>query len=117
MEQKNMFAVLLLMLLLGIGVQAQTKRSDDFRKKYELKEVVVSAWPMRWLNMKPSSMQVNRFLKILQEFYFNNLQRAATCRSFFIIPLVHFLHHAESILCGAFACHADGVVLSSRSVF
>ena len=47
MGRKNMFAVLLLMLLLGIGVQAQTKRSDDFRKKYELKEVVVSTWSIR----------------------------------------------------------------------
>ena len=41
MEQKNMFAVLLLMTLFCMGVQAQTQRSDDFKQKYELKEVVV----------------------------------------------------------------------------
>ena len=36
---KSVFAALL--ILCGVTVQAQTKRSDDFRAKYELKEVVV----------------------------------------------------------------------------
>ncbi|MBO6018735.1 MAG: histidine-type phosphatase [Prevotella sp.] len=39
--KKNLLCMLAAILLCGKGLQAQTKRSDDFRAKYELKEVVV----------------------------------------------------------------------------
>jgi glucose-1-phosphatase len=39
--KKNGLLVIAAILLCGPGLQAQTKRSDDFRAKYELKEVVV----------------------------------------------------------------------------
>jgi len=38
---KNKLWILAAILLCGSGLHAQTKRSDDFRAKYELKEVVV----------------------------------------------------------------------------
>ena len=40
MKKKGMW-VLALLLIIGAGAEAQIKRSDEFRNKYELKEVVV----------------------------------------------------------------------------
>jgi glucose-1-phosphatase len=40
MKQNKLWMLAAILLCCG-GVQAQTKRSDDFRAKYELKEVVV----------------------------------------------------------------------------
>ena len=41
MKKMELWLLALLLTVLGAEVQAQTKRSDDFRAKYELKEVVV----------------------------------------------------------------------------
>ena len=41
MRQLNLWVLAAILFSCGISVQAQTKRSDDFRAKYQLKEVVV----------------------------------------------------------------------------
>ena len=41
MKQTKLWMLAAILTISGTGLQAQTKRSDDFRAKYELKEVVV----------------------------------------------------------------------------
>jgi glucose-1-phosphatase len=41
MKQTKLWILAAILTLCGTGLQAQTKRSDDFRARYELKEVVV----------------------------------------------------------------------------
>ena len=41
MRQLNFWMLAAILFFCGISIQAQTKRSDDFRAKYQLKEVVV----------------------------------------------------------------------------
>ena len=41
MKQSKLWMLAAILILSGTGLQAQTKRSDDFRARYELKEVVV----------------------------------------------------------------------------
>ena len=41
MKQLNLWMLAAILFSCGISVQAQTKRPDDFRAKYQLKEVVV----------------------------------------------------------------------------
>ena len=41
MKQVKLWMLAVILILSGTGLQAQTKRSDDFRARYELKEVVV----------------------------------------------------------------------------
>ena len=41
MKQTKLWMLAAILVLSGTGLQAQTKRSDDFRARYELKEVVV----------------------------------------------------------------------------
>ena len=55
-QTTKLWMLVTILVLSGTGLQAQTKRSDDFRAKYELKEVVVmsrhnirsplSTWPI-----------------------------------------------------------------------
>ena len=40
MKQLNLWMLAAILFSCGISVQAQTKRPDDFRAKYQLKEVV-----------------------------------------------------------------------------
>ena len=40
-KQTNLWLLAAILTICGMNAQAQTKRSDDFRAKYELKEVVV----------------------------------------------------------------------------
>ena len=41
MKQTKLWMLAAILIISGTGLQAQTKRSDDFRARYELKEVVV----------------------------------------------------------------------------
>ena len=41
MKQMKLWMTAVILAICGTGLQAQTKRSDDFRARYELKEVVV----------------------------------------------------------------------------
>ena len=41
MKQMKLLMIAAILIISGTGLQAQTKRSDDFRARYELKEVVV----------------------------------------------------------------------------
>jgi glucose-1-phosphatase len=41
MKQMKLWMIAAILVICGTGLQAQTKRSDDFRARYELKEVVV----------------------------------------------------------------------------
>ena len=41
MQRMKLWVIAAILTISGTGLQAQTKRSDDFRAKYELKEVVV----------------------------------------------------------------------------
>ena len=41
MKQMKLWMLAAILIFSGMSLQAQTKRSDDFRARYELKEVVV----------------------------------------------------------------------------
>ena len=46
MRQTRLWMIAVILVVCGVNGQAQTKRSDDFRAKYELKEVVVMSRPL-----------------------------------------------------------------------